>query len=155
MQKINLKKTTKEQMLNMLETAWQANAGANEEIATLSKRIEEQNDALAKYVAEKNELRRERVNVETMTNQRNAALAESKDLRTKLADAEETLGRTRSVVASMQGKLACANDEIVRLKENLGRSESRANWAASHPWSNLWAWIKRKLFWRWRKNDET
>lgn len=45
MQKINLKKTTKEQMLNMLETAWQANAGANEEIAVLSKRIEEQNDA--------------------------------------------------------------------------------------------------------------
>lgn len=57
MQKINLKKTTKEQMLNMLETAWQANAGANEEIAALSKRIEEQNDALAKCVAEKNELR--------------------------------------------------------------------------------------------------
>ena len=57
MQKINLKKTTKEQMLNMLETAWQANAGANEEIAVLSKRIEEQNDALAKCVAEKNELR--------------------------------------------------------------------------------------------------
>lgn len=185
MQKINLKKTTKEQMLNMLETAWQANAGANEEIAALSKRIEEQNDALAKCVAEKNELRdqardatgnaeywhgrfnnafnvtevqrqrikedanelrRERVNVETMTNQRNAALAESKDLRTKLADAEETLGRTRSVVASMQGKIACANDENVRLKENLGRSESRANWAASHPWSNLWAWVKRKLW---------
>lgn len=147
MQKINLKKTTKEQMLNMLETAWQANAGANEEIAALSKRIEEQNDALAKCVAEKNELRRERVNVETMTNQRNAALAESKDLRTKLADAEETLERTRSVVASMQGKIACANDEIVRLKENLGRSESRANWAVSHPWSNLRAWIKRKMFW--------
>lgn len=186
MQKINLKKTTKEQMLNMMETAWQANAGANEEIAALSKRIEEQNDALAKCVAEKNELRdqardatgnaeywhgrfnnafnvtevqrqrikedadalrRERVNVETMANQRNAAIAESEDLRIKLADAEETLGRTRSVVASMQDKIACANDEIVRLKKRLGWSESRANWATSHPWSNLWAWIKRKLFW--------
>lgn len=147
MQKINLKKTTKEQMLSMLEKAWNANAGAADDIAALSKRIEEQNDALAKCVAEKNELRRERVNVETMANQRNAAIAESKDLRTKLADAEETLERTRSVVASMQGKIACANDEIVRLKENLGRSESRANWAVSHPWSNLRAWIKRKMFW--------
>lgn len=123
MQKINLKKTTKEQMLNMLEKAWQANARAADDIAALSKRIEEQNDALAKCVAEKNELRdqardatgnaeywhgrynnaynvtevqrqrikedaeelrRERVNVETMTNQRDAAIAESKDLRTKL-----------------------------------------------------------------------
>lgn len=186
MQKINLKKTTKEQMLNMLEKAWNANAGAADDIAALSKRIEEQNDALAKCVAEKNELRdqardargnaeywhgrfnnaynvtevqrqrikedadelrRERVNVKTMTDQRNAVLAESKDLRTKLADAEETLGRTRSVVTYMQGKIVCANDEIVRLKENLDRSESRANWAVSHPWSNLWAWIKRKLFW--------
>ena len=169
MQKINLKKTTKEQMLNMLETAWQANAGADEEIAALSKRIKEQNDALAECVAEKNELRgqlknadgaaeaaiqkvnnelrRERGNVETMTNQRNAALAESKDLRTKLADAEETLGRTRSVVAHMQGKIACANDEIVRLKESLGRSERHANWVVDHPWSNLLGWIKRKLFW--------
>nr|DAG47142.1 MAG TPA: hypothetical protein [Caudoviricetes sp.] len=57
MQKINLKKTTKEQMLNMLEKAWNANAGAADDIAALSKRIEEQNDALAKCVAEKNELR--------------------------------------------------------------------------------------------------
>lgn len=57
MQKINLKKTTKEQMLNMLEKAWQANARAADDIAALSKRIEEQNDALAKCVAEKNELR--------------------------------------------------------------------------------------------------
>ena len=31
MQKINLKKTTKEQMLNMLEKAWNANAGAADE----------------------------------------------------------------------------------------------------------------------------
>lgn len=137
MQKINLKKTTKEQMLNMLETAWQANAGANEEIAALSKRIEEQNDALAKCVAEKNELRdqardatgnaeywhgrfnnafnvtevqrqrikkdadelrRERVNVETMTNQKNAAIAESKDLRMKLADTEAALGRVNAEI---------------------------------------------------------
>lgn len=130
MQKINLKKTTKEQMLNMLETAWQADAGANEEIAALSKRIEEQNDLLSECANEKAALK-----------------AECYDLRGKLADAEKALERAESVVASVQGKLACANDEIVRLKENLGWSESRANWAASHPWSNLWAWIKRKLFW--------
>ena len=66
-------------------------------------RVDEQNDLLGEYANEKAALK-----------------AECYDLRCKLAGAEETLGRTRSVVASMQGKLACANDEIVRLKERLG-----------------------------------
>lgn len=177
MQKINLKKTTKEQMLNMLETAWQANAGANEEIAALSKRIEEQNDALAKCVAEKNELRdqardatgnaeywhgrfnnafnvtevqrkrikedadelrRERVNVETMTNQRDAAIAESKDLRTKFADTEAALGKANSEMAVLRHDLTCEQESSVHLA-------SVCRWLSDHPWRNLWAWVKRKL----------
>lgn len=177
MQKINLKKTTKEQMLNMLETAWQANAGADEEIAALSKRIEEQNDALAKCVAEKNELRdqardatgnaeywhgrfnnafnvtevqrqrikedaeelrRERVNAETMTNQRNAAIAENKDLRTKLADTEAALGRAKSEMAVLRHDLTCEQESSVHLA-------SVCRWLSDHPWRNLWAWVMRKL----------
>ena len=177
MQKINLKKTTKEQMLNMLETAWQANAGADEEIAALSKRIEEQNDALAKCVAEKNELRdqardargdaefwhrrfndafyvtevqrqkikddadelrRERVNVETMTNQRNAAIAESKDLRTKLADTEAALERANSEMAVLRHELTCEQELSVHFV-------SVCRWLSDHPWRNLWAWMKREL----------
>mgnify|MGYP002616912742 CR=1 FL=1 len=177
MQKINLKKTTKEQMLNMLETAWQANAGADEEIAALSKRIEEQNDALAKCVAEKNELRdqardatgnaeywhgrfnnafnvtevqrqrikedadelrRERVNVETMTDQRNAAIAESKDLRTKLADTEAALGKANSEMAVLRHDLTCEQESSVHLA-------SVCRWLSDHPWRNLWAWVKREL----------
>lgn len=179
MQKINLKKTTKEQMLNMLETAWQANAGANEEIAVLSKRIEEQNDALAKCVAEKNELRdqardamgnaeywhgrfnnafnvtevqrkrikedadelrRERVNVETMTNQRNAAIAESKDLRTKLADTEAALGRANAEASRLTHDLTVA--------KNVGVQYASAfKYAVEHPFENLWKWVERKLRW--------
>lgn len=177
MQKINLKKTTKEQMLKMLETAWQANAGANEEIAALRKRIEEQNDALAKCVAEKNELRdqardatgnaeywhgrfnnaynvtevqrqrikedadelrRERVNVETMTDQRNAAIAENKDLRMKLADTEAALGKANSEMAVLRHDLTCEQESSVHLA-------SLCRWRSDHPWRNLWAWVKRKL----------
>lgn len=176
MQKINLKKTTKEQMLKMLETAWQANAGADEEIAALSKRIEEQNDALAKCVAEKNELRdqardatgnaeywhgrfnnafnvtevqrqrikedadalrRERVNVETMTDQKNAAIAENKDLRTKLADTEAALGKANGEMAVLRHDLTCEQESSVHLA-------SVCRWLSDHPWRNLWAWVKRK-----------
>lgn len=177
MQKINLKKTTKEQMLNMLEKAWQANTGAADDIAALSKRIEEQNDALAKCVAEKNELRdqardatgnaeywhgrynnaynvtevqrqrikedadelrRERANVETMTNQRDAAIAESKDLRTKLADTEAALVRANSEKAVLRHDLTCEQKSSVHLA-------SVCRWRSDHPWRNLWAWAKRKL----------
>lgn len=177
MQKINLKKTTKEQMLNMLEKAWNANAGAADDIAALSKRIEEQNDALAKCVAEKNELRnqardargnaeywhgrfnnafgvtevqrqrikedaeelrRERVNAETMTDQRNAAIAENKDLRTKLADTEAALGKANSEMAVLRHDLTCEQESSVHLA-------SLCRWRSDHPWRNLWAWVKRKV----------
>lgn len=172
MQKINLKKTTKEQMLNMLEKAWNANAGAADDIAALSKRIEEQNDALAKCVAEKNELRREHVNVETMTGQRNAAIAENKDLRTKLADTEAALGQAtgevinkaneianlkadldtlRNKLADTEAALGRANAECAFKQEALNvmrnrryNAEQRADYAEAHPWRNLWAGFKRE-----------
>lgn len=117
---INIKKYTKDQMAKMVEDA-QAKV----------QKLRRVNAALTEQISQMN----------------GESINKANEIANLKADAEETLGRTRSVVASMQGKLACANDEIVRLKENLGRSESRANWAASHPWSNLWAWIKRKLFW--------
>lgn len=184
MQKINLKKTTKEQMLNMLETAWQANAGADEEIAALSKRIEEQNDALAKCVAEKNELRdqarnamgnagywhgrfnnaltiteaqrrrikedaeelrRERVNVETMTNQRDAAIAESKDLRTKLADTEAALGRANAEITYSVTEKNTLRNYVKKMVDRAAFECGRADYAEAHPWCNLWAWFKRKV----------
>lgn len=127
---IDLAEEIRAKLAAMIGASPQGKSALEWQITNLCKRIDEQNDLLSEYANEKTALK-----------------AECYDLRGKLADAEETLGRTRSVVAFMQGKLACANDEIVRLKENLGWSESRANWAASHPWSNLWAWIKRKLFW--------
>lgn len=157
MQKINMKKTTKEQMLAMLETAWQENAGANEEIAALSKRIEEQNDALAECVAEKNELReqlknadgaaeaaiqkvnnelrRERGNVVSMVVQRDAAIAESKDLRTKLADTEAALRRANGEAAVLRHDLTCEREASAHLA-------SVCKWLSDHPWRNLWAWFK-------------
>lgn len=162
---INVKKYTKDQMAKMVEEAQEKNAalGAvivepHEHLAISNKAAivesEEYRENTAKLKADADVLRGKLADTEAALGRANAelgaaegALGEMDDLRTKLADAEEKLGRTRSVVASMQGKIACANDEIVRLKEILGRSESRANWATSHPWSNLWAWIKRKLVW--------
>ena len=127
---IDLKKEIRAKLAAMIGASPQGRSALEWQITNLCKRVDDQNDLLGEYANEKAALK-----------------AECYDLRGKLADTDEALGRAESVVAAMQGKLICANDEIVRLRESLGRSESRANWAASHPWSNLWAWIKRKLFW--------
>lgn len=127
---IDLKKEIRAKLAAMIGASPQGKSALERQITNLCKRVDEQNDLLSEYANEKAALK-----------------AECYDLRGKLADAEKALGRTNSVVASMQDWLICANNEIVRLKESLDRSESRANWAASHPWSNLWTWIKRKLFW--------
>ncbi len=144
-------------MLTILEKAWQENEGTNKEIAALSKRIEEQNDALAKCVAEKNELReqlknadgaaesaiqkvnnelrRERGNVILVASQRDAAIAESKDLRTKLTDTEAALGRANSEMAVLRHDLTCEREASAHLA-------SVCKWISNHPWHNLWAWFK-------------
>lgn len=84
------------------------------------------------------ELRRERVNVEAMTNQRNAAIAENEDLRTKLADTEAALRRANSEIAVLRHDLTCEQESSVHLA-------SVCRWLSDHPWRNLWAWVKRKL----------
>lgn len=47
MQKINLKKTTKEQMLNMLETAYEANESATAELERTAAQIHAQQEEIA------------------------------------------------------------------------------------------------------------
>lgn len=127
---IDLKKEIRAKLAAMIGASPQGKSALEWQINNLCKRIDSQNDLLSEYANEKAALK-----------------AECYDLRGKLANAEEALGQANSVVADMQGRLICTNDEIVRLKESLGRSERRANWAIDHPWSNLWGWIKRKLFW--------
>ncbi len=185
---INVKKYTKDQMAKMVEDAQEKSAALEAEVAELKNRIDAKNDALAKCVAEKNELRaqardatgnaeywhgrfnnafnvtevqrqrikedadalrRERVNVETMTNQRNAAIAESKDLRTKLADTEAALGRANACIATMEVErdqqtkdLFLWRSSAQNLHDDLLNAQERANYAEAHPWRNLWAWVK-------------
>ena len=127
---IVLKEKIRTKLAAMIGASPHGKSALEWQINNLCKRIDDQNDILGEYANEKAALK-----------------AECYDLRSKLADAEEALGQTNSVVADMQGRLVCANDEIARLKESLDRSEARANWAISHPWSNLCAWIERKLFW--------
>jgi chromosome segregation ATPase len=66
-------------------------------------------------------------------------------LRNKLADTEAALGRTNAEVSRMT--VGCRQVEEGRdyMHQQWSNAEQRANYAESHPWRNLWVWVKRKV----------
>lgn len=118
---INVKKYTKDQMAKMVEDA-QAEV---QELKRVNATVTEQIDQM---------------NGEAITRENVIAnlKADADALRNKLADTEAALGRANDECAFKQETL-----NVMRNRKY--NAEQRANYAESHPWRNLWAWIKRKL----------
>lgn len=81
-----------------------------------------------------------------------ASKREVADLKNKLNDAEAALGRANAAVDELKAGRAQQTKEIFEwqqsaqaLHDDLLDARERANYAESHPWRNLWAWLKRKL----------
>ena len=121
MQSINIKKYTKDQMAKMVEEA-------QAEVQEL-KRV---NAALTEQISQMNG---EAIN---KTHEIANLKANADVLRNKLADTEAALGRANDECAFKQAVL-----NVMRNRRY--NAEQRANYAESHPWRNLWAWMKRKL----------
>lgn len=64
--------------------------------------------------------------------------ADADALRNKLADTEAALGRANALCVQFQSNLTLASEACYN-------AEQRTNYVESHPWRNLWAWLKRKL----------
>ena len=118
---INVKKYTKDQMAKMVEDA-------QAEVQEL-RRV---NAALTEQISQ--------MNGEAITRENVIAnlKADADALRNKLADTEAALGRANDECAFKQEAL-----NVMRNRKY--NAEQRADYAESHPWWNLWAWIKRKL----------
>lgn len=78
--------------------------------------------------------------------------ADADALRNKLADTEAALGRANACIATMKVERDQQTKEIFEwqgsaqaLHDDLLDARERANYAESHPWRNLWEWVKRKL----------
>lgn len=121
MQKINIKKYTKEQMAKMVE---EAQAEVQE--------LRRANAALTEQISQ--------MNGEAITRENVIAnlKADADALRTKLDATEAALGRANDECAFKQEAL-----NVMRNRKY--NAEQRANYVESHPWRNLWAWLKRKL----------
>ena len=118
---INIKKYTKDQMVNMVEDA-------QAEVQEL-RRV---NAALTEQISQMNGEAINRENV--IANLK----ADADALRNKLTDTEAALGRANDECAFKQEAL-----NVMRNRRY--NAEQRANYAESHPWRNLWAWVKRKI----------
>lgn len=146
---INIKKYTKDQMANMVEEAQEKFAALEVEVAELKNCIDAKNDLLAEYANLKAEMQRKNVVLTEQIDQMNGEAinkaneivnlkADADALRNKLADTEAALGRAND-------DLAFKGTVIDVMRDKRYNAEQRANYAESHPWRNLWAWIKRKL----------
>ena len=138
---INIKKYTKEQMAQMVEEAQCAQKEAEDTAATYFEdgaKLAEENEKLrgriAAHIDAINQMNGEAIN---KANEIANLKADAEDLRGKLAATETALGRANAEAARLRSLLekerrACYN------------AEQDANWAAAHPWRNLWAWFRHK-----------
>ena len=153
---INIKKYTKEQMAKMVEEAAERLESLRSENADLDERLKKET---AEKIALRNDLMAKAHSVEELKADLDASKAASKllndqgqeywrawqaskrevaDLKNKLNDTEAALGRAND-------DLAFKGTVIDVMRNRQYNAEQRANYAESHPWRNLWAWVKRKL----------
>lgn len=118
---INVKKYTKDQMAKMVEDAQAEVQELRRVNAALTEQIDQMN---GEAINKANEI----ANLK----------ADADALRNKLADTEAALGRANDECAFKQEAL-----NVMRNRRY--NAEQRALSAESHPWRNLWAWLKRKL----------
>lgn len=125
---INTKKYTKDQMAKMVEDA-QAEV----------QKLRRVNAALTVQISQMNGEAIPRENVIAKLK------AAADGLRNKLADTEAALGRANAELTySVTEKNALRND-VNKMTDRAAFELGRADYAESHPWRNLWAWLKRKL----------
>lgn len=146
---INVKKYTKDQMAKMVEEAQESAKTAAAYEATWRnqvKNLESQVSALKQRNAVLTESI-EQMNGEAINKANEIAnlKADADALRNKLADTEAALGRANAEVSRMTSGCRQVEEERDFMHQQWSNAEQRANYAESHPWRNLWAWMKRNL----------
>lgn len=153
---INVKKYTKDQMVNMVEEAQEKTAAMEAEITELKNCIDEKNGLIAEYANLRTAMHRKNVALaerlgqmhgEAITRENVIAKqkADANCLRNNLDATEAALGRANAEITySVAEKNALRND-VTKMTDRAAFELGRADYAESHPWRNLWAWLKRKL----------
>lgn len=146
---INIKKYTKDQMAKMVEEAQEKQGAAEAEAAAHFKdgvKLAEENEKLRGEIGPLTE-RLDQMTGEVINKANEIAnlKADLDTLRNKLADTEAALGRANAEVSRMTVGCRQVEEERDYMHQQWSNAEQRANYAESHPWRNLWVWVKRKV----------
>ena len=146
---INIKKYTEDQMAKMVEEAQEKQGAAEAEAAAHFKdgvKLAEENEKLRGEIGTLTE-RLDQMNGEVINKANEIAnlKADLDTLRNKLADTEAALGRANAEVSRMTVGCRQVEEERDYMHQQWSNAEQRANYAESHPWRNLWVWVKRKV----------
>ena len=153
---INVKKYTKDQMAKMVEDAQEKTAALEAEVAELKNYIDETNDLIAEYANLKAEMQRKNAALTEQISQMNGEAinkaneianlkADADALRNNLADTEAALGRSNAELTRSVAEKNTLRNYVPKMVDRAAFECRRADYAESHPWRNLWAWMKRKL----------
>ena len=74
-----------------------------------------------------------------------ASKREVADLKNKLDYTKAALGRANAEVSRVPVGCRQVEEERDYMHQQWSNAEQRANYAETHPWRNLWAWVKRKV----------
>lgn len=153
---INVKKYTKDQMAKMVEDAQaevqelkRVNVTVTEQISQMNGEAITRENVIEKLEADLDSAENSAQYLNDQGQQYWRAWQASKqevaDLKNKLTDTEAALGRANAELTySVAEKNALRND-VTKMVDRAAFECGRADYAESHPWWNLWAWIKRKL----------
>jgi chromosome segregation ATPase len=146
---INIKKYTKDQMAKMVEEAQEKQGAAEAEAAAHFKagvKLAEENEKLRGEIGTLTEQLDQMIGeVINKANEIANLKADLDTLRNKLADTEAALGRANAEVSRMTVGCRQVEEERDYMHQQWSNAEQRANYAESHPWRNLWVWVKRKV----------
>lgn len=146
---INAKKYTKDQMAKMVEDAQDAakktNGCMNElrsrnsELELQVRTLKDKNAALTEQI--------DQMNGEAITRENEIAnlKADGDALRNKLNATEAVLEWANAELTHSVDEQNALRNDVTKMTDRAAFELGRANYAESHPWRNLWAWVKRKM----------
>lgn len=154
---INIKKYTKDQMVKMVEDAQaevqelrRVNAALTEQISQINGEAINKANEIANLKVDADALRVQLKNandtMEAVGKELQRANSENDGLRNKIADTEAALGRTNAELTCSVAEKNMLRNDVTKMVDRAVFECGRADYAESHPWSNLWAWVKRKMW---------
>lgn len=145
MQKINLKKTTKDKLYAMLVELEAENERLRAELdrvkvvnETLKELVQEQSEESCKAEEFAEELAAALKDLDDARAANDKANAELEHLTAVIADRMEDIAREKAAAEGLQREVEKDSIVIAALRSELDRCVEKMLWSEAHPWKNLW-----------------